>query len=67
MEWFIGVWATLYEILAIKISKGVLTQQKFNKFCLISNPNILKNSKSLHNKLLPFSESARRNFSDAYT
>ena len=28
---FIGVWATLYEILAIKISKNMLNQQKFNK------------------------------------
>ena len=31
MIWFIGVWATLYEILATKISKNMLTQQKFNK------------------------------------
>ena len=30
MIWFIGVWATLYEILAIKISKNMLTQI-FNK------------------------------------
>ena len=28
---FIEVWATLYEILAIKISKNMMTQQKFNK------------------------------------
>ena len=26
-----GAWATLYEILAIKISKNMLNQQKFNK------------------------------------
>ena len=29
--WFIGVWATLYEILAIKISKNMLNQQEINK------------------------------------
>ena len=28
---FTGVWATIQEILAIKISKKMLTQQKFNK------------------------------------
>ena len=27
--WFIGVWATVHEILAIKISKKMLTQQKY--------------------------------------
>ena len=31
MLWFIGVCATDHEILAIKISKKMLTQQKFNK------------------------------------
>ena len=31
MLWLIGVWATVHEILAIKISKKMLTQQKFNK------------------------------------
>ena len=31
MIWFIGDWATVHEILAIKISKKMLTQQKFNK------------------------------------
>ena len=31
MIWFIEVWATVHEILAIKISKTMLTQQKFNK------------------------------------
>ena len=31
MLWFIGVWATVHEILTIKISKKMLTQQKFNK------------------------------------
>ena len=29
--WFIGVQANVHEILAIKISKNMLTQQKFNK------------------------------------
>ena len=32
MIWFIGVWATVHEILAIKMSKTMPTQQKFNKF-----------------------------------
>ena len=31
MIWFIRVSATIHEILAIKISKAILTQQKFNK------------------------------------
>ena len=31
MQWFIGVWAIVHEILAIKISKKILTQQKCNK------------------------------------
>ena len=31
MIWFIWVWATAHEILAMKISKTMLTQQKFNK------------------------------------
>ena len=31
MVWFIGVQATVYKILAIKISEKMLTQQKFNK------------------------------------
>ena len=30
MIWFIEVWATVYDILAIRISKMMLTQQKFN-------------------------------------
>ena len=29
--WFIGVWATVHDILAIKILKKMLTQQKSNK------------------------------------
>ena len=29
--WILGVWPILYEILPIKISKHMLTQQKFNK------------------------------------
>ena len=33
MIWFIGDWATVHEI-AIKISKKMLTQQKFNKIRL---------------------------------
>ena len=31
MLWFIGAWVTVHEIFAIKISKKMLTQQKFNK------------------------------------
>ena len=31
MVWFIGVHTTVHEILAIKISKKILNQQKFNK------------------------------------
>ena len=31
MIWLIGVWATISEILAIKISKKMLTVQEFNK------------------------------------
>ena len=31
MVWFIGVQATVHEIMAIKISKKMLIQQKFNK------------------------------------
>ena len=30
MVWFIGVGVTVYEILVIKISTKMLTQQKFN-------------------------------------
>ena len=39
--WFIVVWATVHEILAIKISKTMLTPEKFNN-SLISNTNIFK-------------------------
>ena len=45
MIWFIRVWATLYEILAIKISKNMLTQQKFNKiiwFRTLTSPKTVK-------------------------
>ena len=45
MIWFIGVWATFYEILAIKISKNMLTQQKFNKiisFGTLTSPKTVK-------------------------
>ena len=45
MIWFIGVWATFYEILAIKISKNMLTQQKFNKiisFRTLTSPKTVK-------------------------
>ena len=31
MVQFIGVWATIHELLAIKILRTMLTQQKFNK------------------------------------
>ena len=37
MLWFIGVWATVHEILAIKISKKMLNQQKFLKNSSTSN------------------------------
>ena len=37
MLWFIGVWATVHEILVIKISKKMLTQQKFLKNSSTSN------------------------------
>ena len=36
MIWFIGVWATVYEILAIKVSKKMLTQPKLKKIWLQS-------------------------------
>ena len=35
MIWLIGVWATIHEILAIKISKNMLIQQKFIKILRI--------------------------------
>ena len=31
MLWYMVVWATVHKILAIKISKKTLTQEKFNK------------------------------------
>ena len=37
MLWFLVVWATGHEILAIKISKTILTQQKFLKSYSTSN------------------------------
>ena len=42
MIWFIGVWATLYEILETKISKNMLTQQKFYKVIWFQTPNLQK-------------------------
>ena len=41
MIWFIGVWATVQELLAIKISKKMPAQQKFNK--IILKPVEMKN------------------------
>ena len=38
----IGVWATVHEILAINVSKKMLSQQQFKKNTLVSNPNISK-------------------------
>ena len=35
MVWFTGIWATVHEVLVIKISKNMLTQQKFNKILQI--------------------------------
>ena len=40
--WFIGVWATIHEISAIKSSKTMLTQQKFNKVLRFQTLNIFK-------------------------
>ena len=37
MLWFMEVWATVHDILAIKISKKMLTQQKFLKNYSTSN------------------------------
>ena len=31
IPWFTGVWPTVHGILAVKLSKKELTQQKFNK------------------------------------
>ena len=36
MIWFIDVWAVVHDTLGIKISKKMLTQQKFNKIPQIS-------------------------------
>ena len=47
MIWFIEVWATLYEILRIKISKNMLNQQKFNKiicFRTLTSPKTYSHS-----------------------
>ena len=49
MVWFIGVGVTVRDILVIKISTNMLTQQKFNnilQFQILLFPN----SKSYHNK-----------------
>ena len=37
MTWLIGVWATVYEILALKLSKKMLTHQKFIKILWLQN------------------------------
>ena len=66
MIWFIRVWATFYEMLATKILKNMLTHQKFNKIIWFRTLTSPKTVKSLHNKQLPFSESAKRDLSDVY-
>ena len=65
MIWFIGVWATLHEIVAIKISKYMLTQREFNKIFWFGTP-ISPKKLSQHNKQLLFSESAKRDLLDVY-
>ena len=62
MIWFIGFWDTAYEILAIKISKRMLTQQKSNKILRLQTPispkqlshNIINNTISLKCVTRPF-------------
>ena len=44
MIWFVGVWLAVHEILAIKISKTMLTQQKFNKILRFQTFNIFKSA-----------------------
>ena len=52
MLWFIGVWATVHEILAIEISKKMLTQQKFLKNSSTLNTNICETvSHSIRNNI----------------
>ena len=48
MLWFIGVGATIHEILVIKISKKVLTQQKFNKILRVQTLISPKYNKQYH-------------------
>ena len=66
MIWFIGVWAIVYEILAIKVSKKMLTQPKLKKKLTsklnISQIVIHKN----YNKQLLFSESAKQDLLHTY-
>ena len=38
MIWFIGVWATVQEVLAIKISKKMQIRQKFKKILRLQTP-----------------------------
>ena len=54
---FIVVSATIYEILAIKISKKMLTHQKFNKIIRLQTL-ISPKHRVMHNKQLSFPESA---------
>ena len=50
--WFIGIWATVHEILAITISKKMLTQQKFLKHSSTLNYNICETvSHSIRNNI----------------
>ena len=50
MLWFVGVRATVHYILAIKISKTILTQQKFNKILGLQTW-IFRKSKSQYNTI----------------
>ena len=42
MIYFLGVWTTVHEVLAIKWSKNTLTQQKFNKLIWVQTVISLK-------------------------
>ena len=52
MLWFIGVWVTVHEILAIKISEKKLTQQKFPRNSSTSNTHTIETvSRSIINNI----------------
>ena len=46
MLWFIGVWATIHEVLAIKIFKKMMTWQKLLKNSSTSNTHTIETVKS---------------------